>query len=40
LTDPIWTNQQTVLGTGGLLIITNPASPRQPSRFYRIMATP
>jgi len=40
LTDQTWTNMQTVVGTGGLLIITNPTSPQQPTRFYRIMATP
>jgi hypothetical protein len=40
LTDLIWTNLQTVTGTGGQLILTNPASPGQPSRFYRIMSTP
>jgi hypothetical protein len=40
LTDLTWTNLQTVVGTGGLLIITNPASLQQPSRFYRIMTAP
>jgi hypothetical protein len=40
LTDPTWTSLQTVVGTGGLLIITNPASSQQPSRFYRIMSAP
>jgi hypothetical protein len=40
LTDSTWTNLQSVVGTGGLLIITNPTSPRQSSGFYRIMSTP
>ena len=39
LTDPVWTDLQTVAGTGGTLIITN-ATTGQPSRFFRIKATP
>ena len=39
LTDPVWTDLQTVAGTGGTLIITNPTT-GQPSRFFRFKATP
>ena len=39
LTDLVWTNLQTIIGTGGNFSITN-APPLQPTRFYRIMAVP
>ena len=39
LTDPVWTDLQTVAGTGGTLIITNSTT-GQPSRFFRFKATP
>jgi hypothetical protein len=40
LTDPTWTDLETVLGTGGIVTITDPSIALQPMRFYRIMATP
>jgi len=39
LTDAVWTDLETIAGTGGTLIITN-ATTGQPSRFFRFMATP
>ena len=40
LTDPTWTELETVAGTGGTLSITDAAAAHQPTRFYRIMSTP
>jgi type VI secretion system secreted protein VgrG len=40
LSDPAWTDLETVAGTGGNLPITDPAAPRQPARFYRVISTP
>jgi hypothetical protein len=40
LTDPAWTDLQTVPGTGGNLSFTNPIPAGQMTRFYRIMITP
>ena len=36
LTDPVWTTLQTVVGTGGSVIVTDPESAREPTRFYRV----
>jgi hypothetical protein len=40
LTDPGWTNLQTIPGTGGNLIITDTTAAGQPTRFYRVMVAP
>jgi hypothetical protein len=37
LTDPAWTDLETVAGTGGALTITDPAKAEQPTRFYRVV---
>jgi hypothetical protein len=39
LTDPVWTDLQTVPGTGGILTITDVTAVGQPTRFYRIMVS-
>jgi hypothetical protein len=40
LSDPTWTDLETVVGTGGNLPITDAAALRQPARFYRVIFTP
>jgi hypothetical protein len=40
LSDPTWTDLETVVGTGGNLNINDPTPAGLPSRFYRIMSTP
>jgi uncharacterized repeat protein (TIGR01451 family) len=40
LTDPVWIDLQTVIGTGGDITITDSGAALQPSRFYRILRTP
>jgi len=40
LSDPNWTSLQTVPGTGGDLLLTNPLPAGQMTRFYRIMIAP
>jgi hypothetical protein len=40
LNDPTWTDLETVVGTGGTLIITDATAAGQPTRYYRVMATP
>jgi len=40
LTDPAWTNLQTVPGTGLSQTITDPTAVGQPTRFYRILVSP
>jgi len=36
LTDPVWIDLQTVVGTGGRVMITDPEAAREPTRFYRV----
>jgi hypothetical protein len=40
LDDPAWTDLGTVVGTGGLLSITDESSIGQPARFYRVIHAP
>ena len=40
LSDPAWTNLETIVGTGGALLITDPTAIGHPSRFYRIVLLP
>jgi type VI secretion system secreted protein VgrG len=40
LSDPAWTDLETVAGTGGNLPITDAAAARQRARFYRVISTP
>jgi hypothetical protein len=37
LSDPTWTDLETVTGTGGILSITDPAAGQQAERFYRVI---
>jgi hypothetical protein len=40
LSDPAWTDLETVVGTGGNLPITDAAAAQQRTRFYRVISTP
>ena len=40
LTDPAWTDLETVVGTGASLSITDPGAAERPTRFYRIISRP
>ncbi|GDY22277.1 hypothetical protein LBMAG56_36240 [Verrucomicrobiota bacterium] len=40
LSDPVWTDLETVVGSGGILGILDAAAARQPMRFYRVILTP
>ncbi|MCX6905618.1 MAG: hypothetical protein NTW03_19495, partial [Verrucomicrobia bacterium] len=40
LSDPAWTDLETVIGTGGDLPITDATAARQLSRFYRVIVMP
>jgi hypothetical protein len=40
LTDPAWTDLETVVGTGANLSIADPAAALRSARFYRVILTP
>jgi uncharacterized repeat protein (TIGR01451 family) len=40
LSDPTWTDLETVVGTGGNLPVTDGVAAQQPTRFYRVISTP
>ena len=40
LSDPTWTDLETVVGTGGDLPITDAIAAQQSARFYRVISTP
>ena len=40
LSDPVWTDLETVVGTGEPLTVMDAVVPGQPTRFYRVISTP
>jgi uncharacterized repeat protein (TIGR01451 family) len=40
LNDPIWTNLETVVGTGGILTVSDALATQRPTRFYRVLSSP
>jgi hypothetical protein len=40
LSDPTWINLETVVGKGGILMITDADIAQRGARFYRVILTP